>query len=83
MGLVVRIPGFHCRGPGSVPGWGTEILQAAQPKKKKKKKFHILIFNLTFNKVRLLSVLSLIKELGLENLSSVKWIYYIYVHTYV
>ena len=26
---MVRIPGFHCRGPGSVPGQGTEILQAA------------------------------------------------------
>ena len=23
-GLVVRILGFHCRGPGSIPGWGTE-----------------------------------------------------------
>ena len=27
-GLVVRIPGFHCCGLGSIPGWGTEILQA-------------------------------------------------------
>ena len=25
-GLVVRILGFHCCGPGSVPGRGTEIL---------------------------------------------------------
>ena len=25
-GLVVRILGFHSHGPGSVPGWGTEIL---------------------------------------------------------
>ena len=24
-GLVVRIPGFHCHGPGSVPGWATLI----------------------------------------------------------
>ena len=24
--LVVRIWGFHCHGPGSLPGWGTEIL---------------------------------------------------------
>ena len=23
--LVVRILGFHCRGPGSIPGQGTEI----------------------------------------------------------
>ena len=27
-GLMVRIPGFHCCGPGSVPGQGAEILQA-------------------------------------------------------
>ena len=34
-GLVVRILGFHSWGPGSVPGPGTEILQAvAWPKKK-------------------------------------------------
>ena len=26
-GLVIRILGFHCCGPGSVPGWGAEILQ--------------------------------------------------------
>lgn len=26
--LVVRIPGFHCHGPGSVTGWGTEIPRA-------------------------------------------------------
>ena len=25
---MVRIPGFHCCGPGSIPGRGTEILQA-------------------------------------------------------
>ena len=37
-GLVVRIPGFHCRGPGSIPGLGTKTLQAVWPKKKKKKK---------------------------------------------
>ena len=34
-GLVVRIPDFHCHGPGSTPGQGTEIPQVAwiQPKK--------------------------------------------------
>ena len=37
-GRVVRIPGIHCQGPGSVPGWGTEILQAVQHSWKKKKK---------------------------------------------
>ena len=37
-GLVVRILGFHSWGPGSVPGRGTEILQAvAWPKNKQKK----------------------------------------------
>ena len=29
-GLVVRIPGFHCRGPGSILGQRTEIPQATQ-----------------------------------------------------
>ena len=28
-GLVVRILGFHCHGPGSVLVWGTGILQAS------------------------------------------------------
>ena len=42
-GLVVRISGFHGHGPGSVPGQGTEILQAARrgqktPKKPQQKK---------------------------------------------
>ena len=36
-GLVVRIPGFHCRGRGSIPHHGTEILQAVHHGKKKKK----------------------------------------------
>ena len=40
-GLVVRIPGFHCCGPGSIPGWETEIAQAAQPKEKRKKRKEI------------------------------------------
>ena len=26
-GLVVRIPGFHCNGPGSISGQGTDIPQ--------------------------------------------------------
>ena len=30
---MVRIPGFHCRGLGPVPGQGTEIVQAVQPRK--------------------------------------------------
>ena len=44
---MVRIPGFHCCGLGSVPGWGTEILQAVQcgqKKKKKKKVFKCMLF---------------------------------------
>ena len=35
---MVRIPVFHYHGPGSIPGWGTEILQATQCRQKKKKK---------------------------------------------
>ena len=36
---MVRTPSFHCRGLGSIPGWGTKIPQAewcGQEKKKKK-----------------------------------------------
>ena len=36
--LAIRIPGFHCCGQGSILGWGTEILQAMQQGKKKKRK---------------------------------------------
>ena len=35
---MVRILGFHCRGLGSIPGGGTEILQATGHSQKKKKK---------------------------------------------
>ena len=41
---MVRILGFHCHGPGSIPGQGAEIVQAAwfsQKKKKKRLKKHI------------------------------------------
>ena len=41
-GLVITILGFHCRGPGSVPGWGTEISWAKWCGKKKKKKSLLL-----------------------------------------
>ena len=37
-GLVVRSLGFHRHGPGSIPGWGTEIPQATQHGQKKKKR---------------------------------------------
>ena len=30
--LVVRMLDFHCHGPGSIPGQGTEILQAVKDK---------------------------------------------------
>ena len=33
---MVRIPGFHCHGPGSFPGQGTEIPQATWRGQKKK-----------------------------------------------
>ena len=35
---MVRTPGFHCHGPGSIPGWGTEIPQAMSMAKKKKER---------------------------------------------
>ena len=37
-GLVIGIPGFHCCGLGSVPGRGTEILQAMQCSQKQTNK---------------------------------------------
>ena len=36
-GLIIRILGFHCHGPGSVPGEETEILQALKHSKKQSK----------------------------------------------
>ena len=40
---MVRILGFHCQGPGSIPGWRTEILQTtATWLEKKKKKRHFI-----------------------------------------
>ena len=40
-GPVVRAPCFHCEGPGSIPGQGTKILQAARCGQKKKKSTHV------------------------------------------
>ena len=37
-GLLFRILGFHCCGPGSIPGPETEILQAAWHSQKGGKK---------------------------------------------
>ena len=37
-GPVVRTRSFHCWGPGSIPGQGTKIPQAAQCGQEKKKK---------------------------------------------
>ena len=37
-GPLVKAPCFRCRGAGSVPSWGTKILQAAQCGQKKRKK---------------------------------------------
>ena len=39
-GLVVRIPGFPCHAPRSIPGRGTEILQAQCGQKQKNKNTH-------------------------------------------
>ena len=33
---MVRILDFHCYGPGSIPGQGSEILQAVKDKREKK-----------------------------------------------
>ena len=42
-GLVVRSRCFHCLGLGSIPGWGTEMLQATRCGKKKKKLNHYVV----------------------------------------
>ena len=34
---MLRIPGFHCRGPGSIPGRGTETPQTAHRGQNKQK----------------------------------------------
>ena len=36
-GLVLRIPGFHCYDPGSIPAQGSEIPKAVQQDQKQKK----------------------------------------------
>ena len=33
---LVRTPHFHCRGHRLIPGWGTKIPHADQPKKERK-----------------------------------------------
>ena len=33
---------FDCCGPGSVPGWGTEVLQATQQGHQKKERYGLL-----------------------------------------
>ena len=47
-GLVIRIQRFHCCGPGSIPGQGTEISQTSgsgqKGKKKKKDTLYLHIY---------------------------------------
>ena len=42
---MVRIPGFHCCGPGSVPGQGTEIPQAVEHSQKTNKQTNYCLAN--------------------------------------
>ena len=42
--LVVKILGLHCHNLGSIPGWGTEILEVAWHEQKKKKDFFSISF---------------------------------------
>ena len=41
--LGVRIPSFHCHGPNSIPGLGTQILRTAWYSQKKKPKTKISV----------------------------------------
>lgn len=61
--LVVRIPGFHCRGLGSILGQGTEIPQAAWPKKRKSKHTSLILAFYSINNW------TKIREYGLSYLS--------------
>ena len=54
-GQVVRILGFHCHGPGSIPGWGTEILQAVQHSIPPPKKMEIRLGNFFNHKYKFIS----------------------------
>ena len=49
-GPVVRIRHLHCGGLGSIPGQGTEILQAARCSQKERKKVIILMKSKRMNK---------------------------------
>ena len=68
---MVRILSFHCHGPGSIPGQGTEILQAMwhgqtnkkllwKNNKKNKEEGKLPLLSLTRNK---LSIFILITEI--------------------
>ena len=43
-GPVVRTRHFHCRGWGSIPGWGTKIPHAGDAAKKIKQKKTVMAF---------------------------------------
>ena len=45
---MVKIPDFHCLGWSSIPGRGTEILQAVGQKKKKNNYYYVNICNPVF-----------------------------------
>ena len=52
-GPVVRPQHFHCRDPGSIPGWGTNVPQA-WPKKKKKTGLEPMPSNFVSRKLRVI-----------------------------
>ena len=56
---MVRISGFCCRGPGSGPGWATEILQAVlHGQKQTNKTDHILGHKTSINKFKKIEIIS-------------------------
>ena len=40
---MVRTPGFHCQGPGSIPGQGTETPQVSWRSQKKKERINVTL----------------------------------------
>ena len=46
---MVRSRYFHCKHPGSVPGWGTKNLLATQPNKNEQRKKELLFLSLVLN----------------------------------
>ena len=68
---MVRIPRFHCQGPGSIPGWGTNIPKPTPHHQKQKKNcyYTLIIFKTQLSLNHFLKMLSK----GKWEIASVDW----------